>query len=321
MTQKQTPSDTIVRQAKDADWHEVVECWYGYEKGTPENLSFVNGLLNTSSAYTSWGLWKQQHLQAVCWVSNGAIQYAHVLPVRSIYRFDTPLHQKTIVELWQYVTEYYFDQGVLYFQALISKELSHETESLQVLGFAPLANIVRMRLLKDTNFTASPEEDVTLDVGCDRSLFIQVLKHCFWDSLDVPELNVLNSQQALVQQYDGPSVICVTIERIGEPIGVIAIETDGENVVLKYIGLVPEARGEGYASKALAMLIAKLFHTNSHLLRGLSPLGSLKSINTIELRVDARNAPAIRLYKNAGFTEFDTETMLLYPPITSPGLR
>ncbi len=321
MTQKQMPSETMVRQAKDDDWPEVVECWYGYEKGTPENLSYADGLLNTPSAYTCWGLWKQQQLQAVCWVSNGTIQYAHVLPVRSIYRFNTQLHQNTIVELWQKVTEHYRQQEALYFQALISKELPIETDSLKLLGFAPLADIVRMRLLKDTNFTAVPEEDITLDVGCDRSLFLLLLQQSFQDSLDVPELNILNSQQALVQQYDGASVICMTVERIGEPIGVMAIETDGANVVLKYLGIVPADRGNGYASKALAQLIGSLFGNDTQLLRGLTPLGSWKSINSIELRVDARNAPAIRLYRNAGFTEFDTETMLLYPPITSPGPR
>lgn len=319
MTQKQTPSESIVRQAIATDWPDVVECWYGFEKGTKENQSFVNGLLNTPSAYTCWGLWKKQQLQAVCWVSNGAIQYAHVLPVRSIYRFNTQLHQNTIVELWQKVTEYYFEQGVFYFQALISKELPHETESLQFLGFAPLANIVRMRMQKDPSFTAE-SEDVTLNVGCDRSLFIQLLHECFRDSLDVPELNVLNSQQALVQQYDGPSVNCVTINRLGKPIGTIAIEVEAANVVLKYIGLVPAARGNGYATAALSQLIANLFDT-CHLLQGLTPLGSLKGIDTIELRVDARNAPAIRLYRNAGFIEFDTETMLLFPPITSPSLQ
>lgn len=321
MTQKQMPSESIVKQASATDWPDVVDCWYGYEKGTAENLSFVNGLLNAPSAYTCWGLWKQQQLQAVCWVSNGAIQYAHVLPVRSRYRFDTAIHQRTIDELWQKVTEHYRLQGVLYFQALISKELRIETESLQLLGFAPLADIVRMRLQRDARFTAFPEEDITLDVGCDRSLFIQVLQHCFWDSLDVPELNALNSQQALLQQYDAPSVICLAIERIGEPIGVIAIEIAETLAVLKYLGIHPGDRGNGYASKALSQLIGKLFGNDSQLLRGLTPLASLESIDTIELRVDARNTPAIRLYRNAGFIEFDTETMLLYPPITSPELR
>lgn len=320
MTQKLMPNDMKVRQATDTDWPEVVDCWYGYEKGTNENNTLASGLQNSPGTYTCWGIWENSHLVAVTWVSCQSSNYAHVLPLRSIYRADSLMHAQAIAELWKQISAIYHLHGVMHFQALITDELHNERASLQHVGFAYIASIIRMHLHKPIVQQGTLSGDIQLNPVTRTTLqrFVELLQQCFQDSLDVPELNILNNQDALIAQYDGPRIYSFIVKHDDRPVGVIAVEIEESIGVLKYFGILPESRRTGHATNSLKQLINLLFNTSVHNQMKLAQHDTPTALHTIELRVDARNIPARKLYQQAGFTEFETETMLIYPPLTSP---
>ncbi len=313
------PNDVTVRQVSNADWPDVVDCWYGYEKGTNENATLSQGLLSSPGVYTCWGLWKDSQLLAVTWVSCQCSSYAHVLPIRSIYRADSPMHADAITNLWNQVADHYQKSGVIHFQALIADELHTEQVSLQKIGFVELAKIIRMSLHKASVLPKAISDDIKLiPVSAnEQATFVEVLQQCFQNSLDVPELNVLNSSDSLKQQYEYPLVAKYFVKYREKFIGIIAVEIEQATAVLKYLGIIPESRGKGYATEAIMALISLLFNEKAYQHRSPTPFDTSNIIETIELRVDSRNAPARKLYQNAGFTEIETETMLLYPLLTS----
>jgi ribosomal-protein-alanine N-acetyltransferase len=74
------------------------------------------------------------------------------------------------------------------------------------------------------------------------------------------------------------------------------VKRDEETLELVYLGIVPEARGRGFAATALAELGAA---------------AAAAGIRSITLSVDERNKPARRLYDRAGFQEADRRRLFL----------
>lgn len=169
-----------------------------------------------------------------------------------------------------------------------------------VIGFKEIARIMRLRVALDQPVNEVQSRLVHLEQHHQEGngLFNELLIECMSDSLDVPELNHIQSATRVAVQYYKPGVerFFIRHPKRGH-LGVMAIQHDGEVGLIRYLGLVPSGRRRGWGSSALRKAIAYLRQ---------------QGCNVVDLRVDARNKPALALYTGAGFQVIDEESMMIY---------
>lgn len=127
--------------------------------------------------------------------------------------------------------------------------------------------------------------------------FVAALDSTYVDSLDMPELEGIRGLEDVLAshraggRFDPGRWQLGTVE--GEPdalaLALLTAAPDRDAWEVSYLGLSPSARGRGLGRAALA-----------HALDLARPHAS-----RLELAVDARNLPADRLYRAAGFRAFD----------------
>lgn len=125
----------------------------------------------------------------------------------------------------------------------------------------------------------------------DRGQFLATLEQTYQDSLDFPEVNEVRTAQDALEGYRNygradPRLWWLACQG-GRPVGVVIVDlTRKPEGNLLYLGVVPSARGQGLGRVLLA-----------HAARQSLAAGA----SSLSLAVDARNAPALRLYQRAGF--------------------
>ena len=323
------PDVNTIRQVTDADWFDVIRCWYAEE---PLDFSVEDTIekLKTSNPYTCWGLWKNSTLVAATWISAIQPGCAHVLPIRcnlGIQKFD---RQKFIQELWLQVASYYQENyPVSYFQALVPEYQVKDRQALEIAGFQYLTPIIQMQLsVRQTKPQLwSHEMSIHRVTEKDWQPFIHIFKRCSDHSLDVPELNVFKEEGCIQPQYDRPEISAWLLVIKSELVGIMAFErstlSDKNPVVLQYLGILPEHRQKGYGRQALQMLCNMLFSNNAS--NG-EPFADhfqtdASACQPLELRVDARNYPARKLYEQAGFKVIQNEMIYIFPPLQNRPLK
>ena len=133
--------------------------------------------------------------------------------------------------------------------------------------------------------------------------FRRVLQATYHGSLDMPELEGIRSLDDVIAghratgRFDPSLWLLGTIEKEPESAAVILLSevTDRNAWEVAYLGLTPTARGRGLA-------LASLEHAWA--------LASTK-VDRLELAVDFRNKPAVRLYEAAGFRTHDRRAVHL----------
>jgi mycothiol synthase len=133
--------------------------------------------------------------------------------------------------------------------------------------------------------------------------FQKVLRATYAGSLDMPELEGVRSLDDIIASHQEGSRFNPERWQIGwlpgEPasaaILLLSELPDHKAWEVTYLGLTPPARGRGLGQSALA-----------HALNLASPFTP-----RLELAVDARNTPAQRLYRAAGFVPFDRRAVHL----------
>jgi len=122
-------------------------------------------------------------------------------------------------------------------------------------------------------------------------------------SLDMPELEGARTIDEVLAGHRGAEGFDPSRWRLGRAAGdpaaravlLLAAPADRDAWEVVYLGLTPEARGRGLGVQAVA-----------HALELARPHAT-----AIELAVDARNAPAARLYRATGFVSFETRAVHL----------
>jgi GNAT superfamily N-acetyltransferase len=131
--------------------------------------------------------------------------------------------------------------------------------------------------------------------------FREVLRESYIDSLDMPELEGIRSLEDVVAshcsggRFDADRWLVGRLP--GEPdaaaVLLLTSHSDRDAWEVAYLGLTPAARGRGLGR---ASLVHALDLARPHTAR-------------LELAVDVRNKPAERLYRRAGFAEFDQRSV------------
>jgi GNAT superfamily N-acetyltransferase len=188
-------------------------------------------------------------------------------------------------------------RGVAACQAFAAADELPALAPLVRAGFRRVTRLVQMR--RDP--APLPPESSRLDVRPveprDRDEFARTLLATYTDSLDCPELNVVRSAAdalAGVRRGGVAPEWWLLARHDGRPAGVVAFGDDPAPgvVELAYFGLVPEARGRGLGGELLWHALAAA---------GVA----------VQLSVDARNGPALRLYRRFGFAERDRREAFL----------
>jgi ribosomal protein S18 acetylase RimI-like enzyme len=126
--------------------------------------------------------------------------------------------------------------------------------------------------------------------------FHEVLLRTYEDSLDCPEVTGLRTVAEIIAGHRAQGQLVpdgwVLAYAAGRPVGVLLLVAlpGGTTWELAYVGVVPEARGQGHGREILA-----------HALRTAHGNGA----SAVTLSVDARNAPARRLYARLGFSSLE----------------
>ncbi len=133
--------------------------------------------------------------------------------------------------------------------------------------------------------------------------FAETLESTYDGTLDCPELNGVRDIREVLQGYHefpkGERRGWFLVERAGQPVGVVLLGPGPRPgiVELSYLGLVPSARGRKFGE---------------HLLRFALRETAARFAECLILNVDQRNAPALQLYVNAGFREYDRQDVYLW---------
>lgn len=189
-------------------------------------------------------------------------------------------------------------------QALLDPRQSTEEASLLSAGFRTIASLAYMeRSVAGVDPALSAQAvagplpagaslEPYDDRPASRESLAQLLAETYEDTLDCPGLSGLRSPQDVLAghrrggRFD-PSLWTILALR-GRPVGALLLNEaqHAAGLDLVYLGLVPEARGRGFGRVLLARAIS---------------LAQARGDRSIMLAVDEENAPALRLYRAAGF--------------------
>lgn len=134
-----------------------------------------------------------------------------------------------------------------------------------------------------------------------RAALIGVLESSYVDTLDCPGLAGLRATADVLDGHFGVGARrrhWLLLRRNGAPCGVCLLNDspDGSSSELAYFGLSPAVRGLGLARVLLAAALHEV---------------SAARVATVTLAVDARNAPAKRLYATNGFKQTASRVALV----------
>jgi ribosomal protein S18 acetylase RimI-like enzyme len=192
-------------------------------------------------------------------------------------------------------------------QSLLTSDELHERQALAAAGFQDLTSLAYMQ----TRLSRSlPEPAIPADVelcGYQPALheqFVQATDCSYRQSLDCPRLRGLRQTCDVLAGHRAVGVFDAqlwTLVRIaGQPAGVVLLNRvpAAASVELVYLGLAPEHRGRGLATVLLRRAMAQCARRGEAYLT---------------LAVDVDNAPAMALYRHAGFTRTATRHVMMYP--------
>jgi len=138
----------------------------------------------------------------------------------------------------------------------------------------------------------------------DEEALATALERSYIDTQDCPELCGLRSTQDVIESHRATGVFDPALWWIvranGAPAGVLLLNVapDQDHTELVYLGLGPELRGRGLATRLLR--------------HGLGAI-ALDKHRAMVCAVDARNGPARKLYSREGFHEFSRRRALVRP--------
>lgn len=209
-------------------------------------------------------------------------------------------------QLIQHVVAHFAAEGIHLAQVLIDP---HETSAIalyQSCGFEKLAELIYLqRAVRASNYPALPEgHHWTYYSPQAHAAFGRTISASYAGSLDCPALNgrrgiedVLAGHKA-AGEFDPRLWHLLCADGHDEPLGVLLLARSARSDALElvYLGVNPAARGQGLGELLMRQALA---------VAGASGCGLLS------LAVDARNAPALKLYYRSGMSRVCTRIALL----------
>lgn len=205
-------------------------------------------------------------------------------------------------------------------QSLLEPERTHDAAAFVLAGFRALATLeYQERSLPrlgapeappvPAGWELAPAADEHALGGDDpaalaptaREELVRVLESTYRDTLDCPGLAGMRRTTDVLDGHFGPGRrlrfwLLARQAGVARAVCLLNGSPDGTSAELAYFGVAPEARGSGIAAAILAA--------------GMRACAAAR-VATIQLAVDARNAPAKRLYARHGFRTVSSRLALV----------
>lgn len=194
--------------------------------------------------------------------------------------------------------------GVRLMQTLLSAEIGGETESLRQAGFSHAANLLYLVSTRQGFPTQRPEGVLEFSTYAprDKQRLAGIVERTYVGSLDCPQLEALRDVDDVLSGYQAvgrfdPSRWLIA-RHAGVDVGCLLLaEHEGAGQwELTYLGVVPEARSQGFG---LALV------------RHAQWLAFQAACERIVLAVDGNNRPALDVYAAARFVAWDERRVYL----------
>jgi len=200
-------------------------------------------------------------------------------------------------------------QGMAFAQALFSLADVSLAEPLVRHGFRRVTTLLQMQ--REAPFDAPLERfgdhrlTFTPLAKVDAAHFTQALLATYEDSLDVPESGLDRSaEDVMAGLFDGQPELpdwWLASNAAGEPLAVLLLSAGvaPSGRELTYLGVLPAARRQGVARSTIRFLFKRAEAAN---------------LDCLQLCVDARNRPAVQLYRASGFRVVRKQVVFLWHP-------
>lgn len=222
-----------------------------------------------------------------------------------------------------------FGQRVVLAQALQDPSDTWALDTFARAGFLSVGTLEYMRMVfppreviqpnaspnagmerSETTRVALPGRDGLVALRCDalpdqtlrERLLIDALNASYVDTLDCPELCGLRDTVDILESHRATGQCDLSLWWLlmagAQPVGCVLLNPAAapqRSVELVYLGLAPAVRGKGVGKAALSLAIGELNHRRR--------LGTLRA-DEFACAVDARNSPAVGLYRSFGFSSF-----------------
>jgi mycothiol synthase len=187
-------------------------------------------------------------------------------------------------------------QQVVFTQCLLDPTDDHGHAVLTRGGIPRITELILLSRLLPGPPAGQPDLGLTFDCYSDaaRADFARIVEETYQGSLDCPALSRIRSGEQLLEAHRATGTFHPTLCRIyrlaGRDIGIVLLaeHTDRNVWEVAYLGVVPEARGQGFGRVLLASAIDQLRESGRE---------------AIEIAVDCENVPALRLYETLDFEE------------------
>ena len=158
-------------------------------------------------------------------------------------------------------------------------------------GFARIAKLADLRW--ELGPIATPDSRLSYEPldGENRAAFTRTLLETFEGSLDCPEITGTRTDEEVLEGYLQEPAIpeqWFAVRLDGKPLGVVLLDRSHDPAVweLTYLGIAPRFRGRGLGAELVKFALQQAAN---------------RGAQAMQLSVDSRNAPALRLYQTLGF--------------------
>jgi ribosomal protein S18 acetylase RimI-like enzyme len=198
--------------------------------------------------------------------------------------------------------EWLRDRGTKVCQAFVTADDTADLAPLERHGFWRVTELASSRRAVGTSFdTPAPParwRPWDAEPTCAQ---LELLLATHQDTLDCPELNHARTAEEILAGFrpgrDSRSTWWSALDETDRLVGVVQFDgTASDALEVSYLGLVPSARGRGLAGA---------------LIRFADRVAATGGYRTLNVSVDVRNTPAMKLYARHGFIEYDRRAVWL----------
>jgi len=222
----------------------------------------------------------------------------------------TPISPELSTELLTKLTAALAARDCSLAQSLLISADGAEAESLLGAGFLHLAELTYLVgetldvALRPVDSSTSGVRELVFESfePNERARMAGVVERSYVDTLDCPALNGLRTGLEMLDEYEvagsGGAKLWRFIVHDGRDVGclILAEHAEQDQVELVYMGLVPEARGQGWGA-----IVA------GESLRIGASLGRARVV----LAVDGANRPAVKAYEQVGFLPWEQRSAFI----------
>ena len=242
----------------------------------------------------------------IVWAVLPVVSPGRTMLLLSPPRASRPLSDTVAPQLIGHVVEQFAAAGVHLAQVLMDPRDASAIALYQACGFEHLAELIYLhRMIRTANYPVLPEGmRWTFYSPQSHRRFAQAIGASYVGSLDCPALNGRRDMEDVIAghkaagEFDPRLWHLLCAEGHDQPLGVLLLARSARSdaMELVYLGITPAARGQGLGELMMRQALA---------------VAAASGCELLSLAVDARNAPALKLYYRSGMSRVCTRVALL----------